>query len=475
LFKEKNKIKSIEKILEEHSGPSGDIIKSIELKFKTIKKISVPIKAMIKGVIDVSISISAFNVNMKYKSDVLKSKSENLKTYTKNITNSIDEVNKSMFEISNSAIEYASSIEEVSIQTNSLLNLNEDNHRSLGKVNNLKEDMFKHSVSMEGDITSLLQLVANMKSTVEGIKQISEQTNLLALNASIEAARAGEQGKGFAVVAEEVRKLADDTQNQLVFISNLMNDIENASSKSKDSVSETKVAISNMNDSINDIAKSMKESKEDIELVSKNVAQIANTSQEISASIEQISVETNILFEDVNNINTISGEIYNEAIEIGNMGDSIAKIENDISELAKLSNDIFYENNFKLDNDTFIKAIDNAVSAHINWVKTLKNMADKMEIQPLQIDGHKCGFGHFYDSVTPNEQHIKVIWDKIDSIHLEFHKIGQVAIDKIKCRNRNEAVSNANRAQDLSVEIINMLNDIKNQINIVAESGKSVF
>jgi uncharacterized protein YoxC len=219
----------------------------------------------------------------------------------------------------------------------------------------------------------------------------------------------------------------------------------------------------------------MKESKEDIELVSKNVAQIANTSQEISASIEQISAETNILFEDVNNINTISGEIYNEAIEIGNMGDSIAKIENDISELAKLSNDIFYENNFKLDNDTFIKAIDNAVSAHINWVKTLKNMADKMEIQPLQIDGHKCGFGHFYDSVTPNEQHIKVVWDKIDSIHLEFHRIGQVVIDKIKCRNRNEAVSNANRAQDLSVEIINMLNDIKNQINIVAESGKSVF
>jgi len=69
--------------------------------------------------------------------------------------------------------------------------------------------------SIQPKTVTLNSSTENIKEILNVINKIADQTNLLALNAAIEAARAGEHGRGFAVVAEEVRKLAQNTQESL--------------------------------------------------------------------------------------------------------------------------------------------------------------------------------------------------------------------------------------------------------------------
>ena len=64
---------------------------------------------------------------------------------------------------------------------------------------------------LDDEVKVNAQKVNDIKGILQLVKAVANQTNLLALNASIEAARAGESGKGFAVVAQEIRKLAEDT------------------------------------------------------------------------------------------------------------------------------------------------------------------------------------------------------------------------------------------------------------------------
>lgn len=71
-----------------------------------------------------------------------------------------------------------------------------------------------------------MEKVKNMEEVVKIIRQISRHSKILGLNAGIEAARVGEAGRGFAIVAKEIGKLASESENSIIHVSNILKEIQ---------------------------------------------------------------------------------------------------------------------------------------------------------------------------------------------------------------------------------------------------------
>ena len=172
------------------------------------------------------------------------------------------------------------------------------------------------------DVSDQTEAIAQATQLIE---QIAEQTNLLALNAAIEAARAGEQGRGFAVVADEVRTLAQRTQQSTREIYQI---VEALTVKAQKAVATAGVGVQATDDSVEKVLAS----DQTLQDIASAVSEIASMSHRMASAVEQQS--------------EVAEDINKQVIRISDLADTSrekASLCKESNELLKHTSDDLHE------------------------------------------------------------------------------------------------------------------------------------
>lgn len=250
-------------------------------------------------------------------SDVIVAASEKLDKMTDQTSNASDDVARSMSDMANGATAQATETQSVSEavmqigegieQTNeavqNLMN-NADTMKKAGQAGvESVQDLESISEKVKAQIAVIYQQTnttnesaQEIHKATELIASIANETNLLALNASIEAARAGESGRGFAVVAEQIKNLAEQSNESAKTIDGIIKNLLEESEQAVKTMNTVDAIIGLQADKVettkrvfDKVSGGLQVTIDGIESIASNTEKLAHARGQVMSSVESLS------------------------------------------------------------------------------------------------------------------------------------------------------------------------------------------
>jgi len=269
--------------------------------------------------------------------NIVKQSSSSVAAGSSELASTAEHLSESFSEQSGQIVSVASATEEISTSSEGVMRSLEDVREKTETASEHTKTGKKQLLSAVSEIVGIKNNMDNLAKTLTGLSEssqqignilnvindIADQTNLLALNAAIEAARAGEHGRGFAVVADEVRKLAERSQDAIKEIESIILNLRNeTTSANADMQSSLKRVDSGVN--------VMRETEQSFELIVSSVTMIEESSSIITSAIHE---QTTAIHNINENAQVISNNIEKSNASLSEVASTVADLEHQADDL----------------------------------------------------------------------------------------------------------------------------------------------
>ncbi|CUB03352.1 methyl-accepting chemotaxis protein [Marinomonas fungiae] len=269
--------------------------------------------------------------DVAHSSNALTKAAHDLNRITDESTQMVGEQRTETGQISNAIHEIQSTAIHVSESTTEASNAAHAAEHAAAESMRIVQSTITTIESLAGEISTSSNTITDLKKNTDEINSIlnvilgiAEQTNLLALNAAIEAARAGEQGRGFAVVADEVRHLAQNTQNATQQIETMIQQLQAGTTQAVDAM---KASHERSNSAVNQV----REEGATLSNISSSISQIRAMNDSISATAEEQAAVTTEVRRNVDTITTIAERTNDSINAISKRSDELASLASQLT------------------------------------------------------------------------------------------------------------------------------------------------